>query len=205
MTVGPTEPAPASAPEVVPPRKPRKIFLLLGVVVAIGLGIGLFTSVGTNKSSSPPHAGGALPSFSGTDLNGTGQVTVPADGVGNGTAGVVLFFGNWCSVCHTELPPLASAVRQQDHAGGALSKLEVIGVDSEDTTANAKHFIQTSKVSFPVAYDPNLTITSGAFYFEGDPHAVFVNANGTINSIVSGPMSAATFIAHEKRLIPSGK
>ena len=41
------------------PRKPRKIFLVVGIVVAVALGIGLFTGLGTSPSSSgAPHEGG---------------------------------------------------------------------------------------------------------------------------------------------------
>jgi thiol-disulfide isomerase/thioredoxin len=196
--------APDNPPGTPNPRKPRKIFLLVGLVLAVALGIGLFTSVGTHASSSgAPHAGGPLPSFSGVNLNGTGQVAVPANGVGNGRAGVVLFFGNWCTVCHTELPALAAAVQRQQAVGGSLAQVRVIGVDSEDTTANAKAFIHASGVTFPVAYDPNLLITSGAFYFRGDPYAVFVNADGTIAKIAQGPLTVATFTADEKALTPT--
>jgi peroxiredoxin len=202
MTADPREPA----PEAPTSRKPRKVFLLAGLVVATALGIGLFTSVGTNaKSSGAPHEGGPLPSFTGTDLNGSGQAVVSSDGIGHGTPGVVLFFGNWCVACHTELPPLAAAVRTQQARGGALAHVKVIGVDSEDTTSSAKAFIHSTGVSFPVAYDPSLNITSGAFYFRGDPNAVFVNADGTINKIVVGDqLSAAGFTADERALIPNG-
>lgn len=201
-----TADAPEPAPEAPTPRKPRKIFLLAGLVVATALGIGLFTSVGTNaKSSGAPHEGGPLPAFSGTDLNGSGQAVVSSDGIGHGTPGVVLFFGNWCVACHTELPPLAAAVRTQQSRGGALAHVKVIGVDSEDTTASAKAFIHSTGVSFPVAYDPSLNITSGAFYFRGDPNAVFVNADGTINKIVVGDqLTAADFTADERALTPNG-
>ncbi len=185
-------------------RKPRKIFLLVGVALALILGVGLFTSIGTTASTGAPHEGGPLPSFSGANLDGAGTVRVPADGVGNGKAGVILFFGNWCTVCHQELPALAAAVRRQQAEGGALARVQVIGVDSEDTTASATAFIHASGVAFPVAYDPNLTITSGDFYFDGDPYAVFVNADGTINKVARGPLSTATFLADERALIPSG-
>jgi peroxiredoxin len=180
--------------------------LLVGLVVATALGIGLFTSVGTNaKSSGAPHEGGPLPAFSGIDLNGSGQAVVSSVSIGHGTPGVVLFFGNWCVACHTELPPLASAVRTQQSRAGALAHVKVIGVDSEDTTASAKGFIHSTGVSFPVAYDPSLNITSGAFYFRGDPNAVFVNADGTINKIVVGDqLTAAGFTADERALIPTG-
>jgi thiol-disulfide isomerase/thioredoxin len=128
-------------------------------------------------------------------------VRVPGNGGGNGTPAVLLFFGNWCTVCHTELPPLAAAVRAQSSGGGPLARVHVIGVDSEDSPANARGFIHDSGVTFPVAYDPNLAITSGDFYFEGDPYSVFVDGNGTIARIVAGPISVATFTADERSLV----
>jgi peroxiredoxin len=81
----------------------------------------------------------------------------------------------------------------------------VIGVDSEDSPSSAKAFIKSSGVTFPVAYDPNVQITSGAFYFDGDPYAVFVRANGTIDRIVRGAtLTPASLVADERKLIPSG-
>jgi peroxiredoxin len=146
--------------------------------------------------------GAAVPSFTAARVNGTGTVQLGSSGDGSPT--VILFFGKWCPSCHTELPPLAAAVRAQVSAGGALSHVRVIGVDSEDTLPNAKSFVHSTGVTFPVAYDPNIAITSGAFYFEGDPHAVFVNGDGTISRIVGGPMSPAKFAGAEKKLTPSG-
>ncbi len=196
-------------PEAAGPRKPRKSFLLVGVVLAVALGVGLFTSVGTKSpqaSGGQPHQGGHLPGFGGTNLNGTGRVSVPANGLGHGTPGVLLFFGDWCTECHQELPPLAATVHTQQTTGNALAKIKVVGIDSEDSVANAKAFIKSSGVTFPVAYDPNLLITSGIFYFRGDPYAVFVNANGTINRIVDGAqLDPSSFTADEKALIPNGK
>jgi cytochrome c biogenesis protein CcmG/thiol:disulfide interchange protein DsbE len=186
------------------PRKPRKIFLALGVVLASALGIGLFTSLGTSPATTnAPRVGGPVPAFVASRLNGPGSVSVsPSSG---GTPTVLLFFGNWCPSCHQEVPPLAAAVRHQDAAGGALSHVRVIGIDNEDTTGNAKAFIRNTGVTFPVGYDPNLDITEGDFYFRSDPEVVFVRGDGTIADIVIGQvLSAASFTADERALIPSG-
>ncbi len=40
-------------------------------------------------------------------------------------------------------------------------------------------------------------MTSGLFYFDGDPYAVFVNGNGTIDKIVRGAVLA--LLAHGRR------
>ncbi len=209
-------PAPGSVPEADPaPRKPRKIFLVVGIVAAVVLGVGLFTSVGTGRGSGSsgggsggqPQPGDMVPSFSAPNIGPVGprQVAVPGHGDGNGTPTVLLFFGNWCASCHEELPPLAAAVHRQDEAGGALSKIRVIGVDSEDTVPSAKSFIKSSGVTFPVAYDPNVTITEGTFDFHGDPYTVFVKGNGTIDQVVAGAvLTPSSFTLDEQALIPSG-
>ncbi len=99
--------------------------------------------------------------------------------------------------------PLASAVRQQERSGGALAKVHVIGVDSEDSKGVGEKFVTSTGVNFPVAHDPNIAILSGAFYFQGDPFAVFVKGNGVISAIVPGTLSPAKFKAEEQKLIPS--
>jgi hypothetical protein len=115
---------------------------------------------------------------------------------------VLLFFGAWCTACHAELPPLAAAVRSQNAAAGPLSHITVLGVDSLDKTSAAQNFIRTAGVGFPVAYDPNDNITSGDFWFTGDPYAVFVDANGTINRIVRGDvLTPSSFSADEQALV----
>jgi thiol-disulfide isomerase/thioredoxin len=203
-----TETAPGGTPP--PVRPPRKRFILigLGIGLLIILLVGLLTSIGTSSTTtSAPRQGGPVPSFAGANLGPTGssQVSVPGDGGGNGTPAVLLFFGAWCASCHQELPPLAAAVRQQDRAHGALARIRVIGVDSFDKTSTAKSFIQSTGVTFPVASDPGAGITSGLFYFDGDPYAVFVNGDGTIARIVRGAvLTPSSFTADERALIPSG-
>jgi peroxiredoxin len=203
------------APGEVQVRKPRKIFLVVGLVLAVVIGIFLFTSLGTSDGSgttgsgsgsgSAPSAGDPVPSFTSRNVGPVGGSSVSVSAHSGGRPTVLLFFGNWCPSCHQELPPLAAAVRSQDNAGGALAGIRVVGVDSEDSVANAKSFIHSSGVTFPVAYDPNVDITSGLFYFTGDPYAVFVRADGTIAKIVRGDvLTPSSLTADERALTPSG-
>ena len=186
-------------------RKPRKVFLVVGIVIALIIGVFLFTSLGTSSGQgSAPKAGGPVPSFTAQNIGSVGASQVSVSPGDSGQPTVLLFFGAWCPSCHTELPSLAAAVRSQARAGGALSRIRIVGVDSEDTVANAKRFIHASGVTFPVAYDPNLNITSGRFYFTGDPYAVFVRADGTIAKIEPSTLAPSTFTADERALIPSG-
>jgi peroxiredoxin len=205
-------PAPSAAPDPVPGagprRKPRKIFILYGLAIglAIVLLLGLFTDLGTKGGSSggAPHAGSPVPAFTAENIgpSGPGKVVVPSDGGSSGdTPSVLLFFGNWCSDCHQELPPLAAAVHAQETGHGTLSHVRVIGVDSEDSRSSARSFIKSAGVTFPVAYDPNTSILSDDFYFDGDPNAVFVRSDGTIARIVRGDSLTPVSLAADERAL----
>jgi peroxiredoxin len=205
-------PAPPAAPDPVPGagprRKPRKVFILCGFVIGLAIVVllGLFTDLGTKGGSTggAPHQGSPVPAFSAENIGPAGpdKVVVSADGGGSGTPAVLLFFGNWCADCHQELPPLAAAVHAQRAAHGALSRIRVIGVDSEDSRSSARSFIKSAGVTFPVAYDPNTSILSDAFYFEGDPNAVFVRGDGTIVRIVRGDsLNPVNLTAYERSLL----
>ncbi len=189
-------------------RRPRKRFigLGLGIGLLIIVVIGLTTSFGTSPSSTDtPHDGGPVPSFTRQNIgpSGPAQVSVSSDGGANGKPAVLLFFGNWCPSCHQELPPLAAAVARQDRAGGALAGIRVIGVDSEDSTSSARSFIHSAGVTFPVAYDPDVSVTSGLFAFHGDPYAVFVNGDGTIAKIVPGAVLTPSSLTADERALLS--
>ena len=217
MTDAPSpDPEPSRAPSPGPGaddapavRRPRKrfIFIGLGIGLLIILLIGLLTSIGSSPSSGQPKVGDQVPHFTSSNIGPTSsaQVSVPTDGGGNGKPAVLLFFGAWCSSCKQELPPLTAVVRQQERSGGPLSRIRVIGVDSFDKTSTAKSFIHDEGVTFPVASDPQAGITSGSFFFDGDPYTVFVRGDGTISKIVAGAqLTPATFTAEERALIPTG-
>lgn len=191
------------------PRRPRLIFLVVGLVLATALGVGLFTSFGTGSggggAGTRPTVGSPAPTFELARLGG-GQVTDPPTGVDGRHPVVLLFFGNWCPECHSELPALAAAVHRQQRAGGVLADVTVLGVDSYDDTAAARSFARASKVTFPVGLDPAADVLNGLYYFTGDPEAVFIDAADRIRVIRYGPISAGLFQQLERSLlIPSGR
>ena len=55
-----------------------------------------------------------------------------------------------------------------------------------------------------MASDPQAGITSGSFFFDGDPYTVFVRGDGTISKIVAGAqLTPATFTQDERALLPT--
>jgi thiol-disulfide isomerase/thioredoxin len=193
-------PGPAAATPSPGARRPRPIFLLIGLVLAGALAIGLFTGVGTRAQSGPPQVGGAAPTFSLGRLGGGGTVGTPADGGGDGHPAILLFFASWCAPCRGEIPALAAAYRQARATGGPLSRVRVIGIDGLDPTGDALAFVRTSGVTFPVAADGNYQVTESDYYFTGDPEAVAITAGGQIAHIHRGPITVAQLHAWATQL-----
>lgn len=171
------------------------MFLLVGTVLAVGLGIGLFTSLGAPPSG-VPAAGGRVPAFTLERLGGGGKVGIPADGGGSGRPVVLVFFASWCTPCQREIPTIAALYRHQP----ARRRVAVVGVDGADPTAAALAFVHKSGVTFPVAADPEYSVTSGLFDFQGEPDTVFIEGNGSIAHIVHGPVTTSILLSWERRI-----
>ncbi len=70
-------PPPGLSDAAAPRRRPRKIFVLVGLVLAVGLGIGLFSGIGTSQSTTgTPRVGGPVPSFTAANAGPTGSSQV---------------------------------------------------------------------------------------------------------------------------------
>jgi thiol-disulfide isomerase/thioredoxin len=141
------------------------------------------------------------PTFSLPGVNVVGSVGTPENGGGNGKPVVVLFMGDWCTICHSEIPPLAAKVTALRSERGVLSRLSVIGVDSEDSPSNALSFIKSSGVTFPVADDGTAHVMNAVYRFRGDPYAVFIGGNGRIMAIHPGSLSPSQFVTLARGLL----
>lgn len=190
------------------PKRPRPVFLVIGLVVAAGLGVGLFLTrptPGASTNSPGPRVGAPVPAFSLPTLGGGPAVGVPGEGGARGRPAVLVFFASWCGPCQSEIPALASLYRSQT-AGGAAAKVALIGVDGSDPTHNALGFVHAAGVTFPVGVDPDYAVTEGLFAFTGLPESVMVRGDGTIAHVTYGALSASQLRAWERVLAtPNGR
>jgi thiol-disulfide isomerase/thioredoxin len=157
------------------------VSLGIGTVLAVTLivVVSIFTGAPvTNGSTQPTNAmvGKHVDSFSVAGLRG-GTIVAPWK---SGHASVLIFFASWCGPCQGEMPKVAAYLRH--HNEGSI---RVIGMDSHDTRTPAKAFVKKSGVSFPVAFDPSLTVAD-EFNLEAIPDTAFVNAKGVITQIYMG-------------------
>ena len=81
------------------------------------------------------------PDFTGTTLTGT-ELTLSK--YRDGDVLVLNFWGSWCVPCREETPMLA-AMAATDAKDG--KKIKFLGVDEQDTPANAEAFTPTSECS----------------------------------------------------------
>ena len=145
-------------------------------IVAI-IAVSLATSGPPASPSDPAAAGFTLPT-----LGQTGQQVSLSQYAGKPV--IVNFFASWCPPCQQETPLLASWYKQE-HGHVAL-----LGLDENDTTANALKFAQSKGVTYPIGFDPNVHVAP-AYNVDSLPQTFFLNAQHHIVDHVLGGVTKA--------------
>ncbi len=110
---------------------------------------------------------------------------------------IVNFWASWCEPCQKETPLLASWYKQQN------GRVVLLGVDENDTAANALKFAVAKGVSYPIGFDPNVTVAL-AYGINALPQTFFLNAEHRIVYHVAGAVTPAE-LATGTRLIGSAQ
>lgn len=93
---------------------------------------------------------------------------------------VLRFQSSYCKPCAREsagLARLADRYRPRN--------VELLAVHVQDTAADARTFVRTNRVTYPVALDPRLTMGNG-YGFKGTPYTVVVDRKGEIVARIVG-------------------
>ena len=115
------------------------------------------------------HAAPAAPGFKLTTIDG--RVVDSLELIGKKVI-VLRFQASYCKPCVKESPALsklADRYRERD--------VEVIAVHVQDTVADTRRFIETTKATYPVAMDPRLNF-GNRFGFKGTPYTVVIDRKG---------------------------
>lgn len=113
---------------------------------------------------------------------------------------VITFWGTWCPPCKDEFPELVSAHRKYRDLG-----LEVVAVnqrDQEINTRDVEDFVKAYSVEFIVALDSRGR-SRRDFRLVALPTTVFVDAEGVMQTIHSGPLSASELAAGLATILPA--
>jgi cytochrome c biogenesis protein CcmG/thiol:disulfide interchange protein DsbE len=139
-------------------------------------------SLATNKTQAAPPGDPAAAGFTLPALGQTGQQVSLSQY--NGKPVIVNFFASWCPPCQQETPLLASWYKQQH------GHVVLLGLDENDTTANALKFADAKGVSYPIGFDPQVTVAL-AYNVDGLPQTFFLNASHRIVDHVLGAVTQA--------------
>jgi thiol-disulfide isomerase/thioredoxin len=95
---------------------------------------------------------------------------------------VLNFWATWCHPCRQEMPQFVNAYDKYKDKG-----LVVIGLDLQEGPALIQPFAQEYGIDYPILVDRTGQV-GDKYRLLGLPTTVFIDANGIIQSIYSGPL-----------------
>jgi peroxiredoxin len=90
------------------------------------------------------------------------------------------FWASWCGPCRQEMPLLDKLHNRYKRLG-----FTVLGVNVEQDTSKANRYLQDVKVSFPILFDPNNTV-SKRYDVSAMPTTVIIDRNGNMRYLHKG-------------------
>ena len=153
---------------------------LIALCVAGSLaGIGL---AGSASGQPTRPADVAAPAFSLSVLGHSSQHV--SLGQYSGRPLIVNFFASWCDICKTETPLLARFYHAEK------GQVALVGLDENDVLGNALSFTRTDGVTYPVGWDPQLSVAY-AYGVTALPQTFFLDARHRIVDRIFGAVTLA--------------
>lgn len=139
---------------------------LVAVPLALVLGLVVFAALKPAEDSKR-----RLPSFNLPLLSGDGRFSNENLA---GKPAVVNFWASWCDPCREETPMLERTYREYRDRG-----IEFLGVNTQDTSAEARAFAERFGVSYPVVVDEGRAL-SAPLGVAPLPQTFFVRCDGIL-------------------------
>jgi len=93
------------------------------------------------------------------------------------------FWASWCEPCRVESPQLDVLYRSVKN-----KDVEFIGIDTKDAKSNARSFIKSYQLSYPMVFDENgeIAIRLGNLPARGLPFSVLLDKSGDVAAVYLG-------------------
>jgi thiol-disulfide isomerase/thioredoxin len=161
-----------------------KLAVAIGAAFIVAI-VAISVTASNGSSASTSRHDRAAPGFSVAALGNAGRQISLSQYAGKPV--IINFWASWCPPCKKETPLLAQWYKQQH------GKVNLIGLDENDTAASALKFARAKGVSYPLGLDP-LVKVADAYGVEGAgiPQTFFLNARHQIVDHVYGAVTAAS-------------
>jgi cytochrome c biogenesis protein CcmG/thiol:disulfide interchange protein DsbE len=159
-------------------RRHRVISAAVAALAAAAVAVSLATT-GSGSAAPADQPGHA---FTVSALGKTGQPVSLSQYPGRPV--ILNFWASWCEPCQKETPLLARWYKQQD------GRVALLGLDENDSAANALAFARAKGVSYPLGFDPN-TIVASDYHVGALPQTLFLDARHRIVDHVAGALTQA--------------
>jgi len=171
--------------------------LLLSAVIAGVLSVAALLATGLGRDPAvvaSPLVGRAAPAFELAGLDG------PAVRLSDlrGQVVVINFWASWCAECRVEQDALKTTWNRYRDSG-----VTVLGVNFQDTTSDARDYVGSLGIRYPVVQDTE-SATALAYGLRGVPETFLVDRAGRITDRVIGPVSAQRLADKINSLLQAG-
>jgi len=108
------------------------------------------------------------------------------------------FWASWCGPCRAEMPEIVAAYAAHRDEG-----LEVLAIDltHQEVLQDVEAFAAEFQMTFPVLLDEDGHV-SQAYALFGLPTSLFIDADGVIQAVHSGPMTRDVIEQHLAKILP---
>jgi cytochrome c biogenesis protein CcmG/thiol:disulfide interchange protein DsbE len=119
------------------------------------------------------------PNFTLPDISGHGSTSLDSF---RGKVVVLNFWASWCGPCKSEAPALQELAAKYD------GRVTVLGVDSEDTTSDARAFARRYHLRYPLVHAQGTGIYQ-LWGLTGYPETFIINPKGQVVHHFAGPVN----------------
>jgi thiol-disulfide isomerase/thioredoxin len=157
------------------------VVVFTAMVIAVSVTTGSVATGSGSAAGNRAASDRAAPAFTLAALGPPGRQVSLSQYAGQPV--IVNFWASWCEPCQQETPLLARWHAQHGHA-------VLLGLDENDTTVRALEFARAKGVTYPLAFDPDMSAAS-AYGVNALPQTFFLNARHQIVAHVVGMVTPA--------------